>query len=195
MPSLNFKANWKKNTTSAKLGEYGQAILGGVAYTLVPTLFRLSGPWGMVAGLASGTLIGILTDMPGMTAGTVGAWSAHAIYVWGQEAVHAVSGGEYVWRYNTSGIVPGTSPGGVYGLSAGSDERQMVQLDNGQMAYAYRSADLPSVQYPALTQGGMADYYQQGGMSDYYDQPRGMADRPALPGVRTTPDSVDMSLF
>lgn len=173
MPSLQFKANWKKNTSSARLWEYLQAVAGGTWYTVGPTLFNIDGPMGHVVGGAVPVAAGILFDMPGLTMGALGAWTAHHWYVDLNEPVVYKALDRYIWRRSRDYTVPPSQ--GVYGLRDAGD-REMIPLDNGGVAYGYRSSDLPSQAAPALpvpgpTTGastGMSDRYRRQPLSDRY---------------------------
>lgn len=190
MASLNFKSNWRKNTTSTRMWEYAQGALAGPIYTLVPTLFGCEGWVGMLVGGLTGVLSGILFDMPGLTAGTIGAISTHACYLWLQEPTKSITG-KYIWRYNSDGVVPGTTPAALYGLAEDA-ERQMINMDNGDVAYGYRTTDLPTQSYPALPPGGGATTTPSG-VSDYYRQQA--LSGAGMPSLATAQGSPEMTLF
>lgn len=189
MPSLQFRANWTKNTKKERLIEYSQALLAGPLYTFIPTLCKTDGPLGMVIGGLSCILPGILLDMPGLVSGAVGAISTHASYLWLNQPCKDMFG-RYFWRMDPKATtVPPSLGDPVAARPTSSGGRDMVQLKNGEVVYGYRSTDLPSDAYQApqlpaaggssASGGGMNDYYKRGGMNDYYKRPSALEGVPA----------------
>lgn len=161
--AINVRANFRKAVSKESLKDLGWAGLGGVAYTLLPTVIKQNGITGLLIAAGGTWLLGAVFGLKGMQMAAAGAMAAHLMYVHGNEYVEKALG-QPIWSYGASG------DGAVPAKTAMGGLASYVQNPyTGETIAAQSATDLPAL---------------PGGVNDYMDANSGASlnDSPLLPG-------------
>lgn len=162
--SFNLKQNFKAGFSKNSVIDDGLALLSPVLYTVVPTLFGLSGWTGLLVGFSVPYLLGKALNVPSMCHAAVGIAGQHIMYVKGNGTVNQVLG-KPIWAFGdgNNSLTPSTSPAVSTAITGqtvqGLADYQTITA-GGQTFAAYNPAEIASQAYEPAGTTTINDYIQ-----------------------------------